>query len=361
MNDVSTPLGRPSGVAARLHDGTCGPSVSFELYPPRSPAGSTSLWATIGELTSVAPDFFSVTYGASGSSRETSRAVVQWILRHTDVPVVAHLTCIDQPVDEVTQVAEQLVSDGVRDFLALRGDPPADATDWEPHPDGLPRASHLVELLRSVEERRPDVDHPFSIGVAAAPAALPADGAGDGPADGPCDDVRALLAKQDAGADYAITQVFFDVDDYRRYVDAATHAGVTIPLLPGIVPLVDPRRLRRLQAISGVVVPDRILDRLDAATDPEGRRLIGTAMGVDLVEQVLAAGAPGLHLYTFNQHAASLDLLEGAHLGGRGTLRRDHPDLAGRPRVMAPRPSITMTPEDDHDPARHDPARQDHR
>jgi methylenetetrahydrofolate reductase (NADPH) len=345
MNDASSPARCPSGVPARLAEREVhGPSLSFELYPPRSAAANEALWLAIARLTTAEPDFFSVTYGASGSSRETSRDVVRWILAHTDVPVVAHLTCIDSHRDQVREVAEALVADGVRDFLALRGDPPADATDWRPHPDGLSRASYLVELLRELEADhtasagRPAHDRSFSVAVAASPAALRAVAPGAdslAAAARACGDVRALLAKQEAGADYAITQVFFDVEDYVRYVDAVRAAGVTLPLLPGIVPLNDPRRLRRLQEISGVDVPSRILDRLDLEDDDDSRRAAGTAMGVELVEQVLAAGAPGLHIYTFNQHAAALDLLEGAHLGGRAAPRRTAGDLAGRPRVGA--------------------------
>lgn len=313
MDDAS-PATRPrSGVAARLHAATeLGPTVSFELYPPRTPAAGQNLWQTIDRLAEVTPDFFSVTYGASGSSRETSRAVVQWILANTAAPAVAHLTCIGAPEHEVREVAARLLEDGVRDFLALRGDPPAGATDWRPHPDGLQRASQLVTLLRGTEQA--SGRGPLSIGVAATPAAvLP----GTVPGDELCGDLQALLAKQAAGADYAITQVFFESADYTRYVEVARGAGVSIPLLPGIVPLNDPARLRRLQEISGVPVPSWILGRLDAETDELRRRAAGTAMGVELAEAVLAAGAPGLHVYTFNQHRPALELLAAAHLAGR--------------------------------------------
>lgn len=281
------------------------PSISFELYPPRSAAGEVSLQRTIEHLVGARPDFLSVTYGASGSSRETSRAVVSWILEHTDVPPVAHLTCLGAPAAEVRAVVDALVDVGVRDFLALRGDPPAGEPDWVPDPHGLHRASQLVELLRETEQ---DLGDPLSVGVAASPAALRGDPAA-------CGDLAALRAKQDVGADYAITQVFFDPQDYTRYVDAARTAGVHLPLLPGIVPLVDPRRLRRLEEISGVGVPTRILSVLENEADDDGRRAAGRDLGVELLTAVLDAGAPGVHLYTFNQHAASLDLLAGASLG----------------------------------------------
>ncbi|WP_024286119.1 methylenetetrahydrofolate reductase [Cellulomonas sp. KRMCY2] len=325
MNDVPAPARRPSGVAARLQDAVAlGPTVSFELYPPRTPAANETLWSTIARLAEATPDFFSVTYGASGSSRETSRAVVQWILAHTSAPAVAHLTCIGAPRPEVQGIAAGLLADGVRDFLALRGDPPAGATDWQPHPDGLERASELVSLLREIEPASEGAA--LSIGVAATPAAVPP---GTLPGDELCGDLQALLAKQAGGADYAITQVFFDPEDYTRYTGVARAAGVTIPLLPGIVPLNDPARLRRLQEISGVPVPASILARLDAETDELRRRAAGTAMGVELAEAVLQAGAPGLHVYTFNQHRAALELLAGAHLDARSRAPRTDADLAG--------------------------------
>jgi methylenetetrahydrofolate reductase (NADPH) len=319
---------RPSGVAARLHDaGTPRPAVSFELYPPKTDATRAALAQTITRLAVAAPDFFSVTYGASGGTRHVSHDVVRWILANTEADVVAHLTCIGLPWAEVRRVAEQFIDDGVRNLLALRGDPPADVPDWRPRPGGLVHASELVARLRDLGEER---GVPLSIGVAATPTnrwAVPPE-----PPVPDDDDVLALLAKQRAGADYAITQVFFEAETYLRYRDAARAAGVTIPLLPGIVPLDNPARLRRMQAISGVPVPPSVLVRLDAAPDDAARCAEGRAMGAALVGEVLDAGAPGLHIYTFNQHAAALDLLEGAHLGGGGTA----PALAGRPQDTAP-------------------------
>ena len=302
--------GRPSGVAARVTAPE--PSVSFELYPPKTDATRAALPDTLVRLAEARPDFFSVTYGASGSTRHISHDVVRWILANTGTDVVAHLTCIGLPWAQVRPVAEQFLADGVRNLLALRGDPPADVPDWRPEPGGLRYASELVTHLFELGD---ELGVPLSVGVAATPSAhwqVPYHPSEDG--DDAGDDIQALLAKQEAGADYAITQVFFEVSSYTRYLAAARTAGVTIPLLPGIVPLTDQKRLRRLQEISGVPVPPEILQRLDVATDLAERRAVGTAMGVDLVHQVLAAGAPGLHIYTFDQHTAPLDLLEGAHL-----------------------------------------------
>jgi len=293
----ATPDALPARLAASAE---LGPTVSFELYPPRSPAAATTLWErTLPALVDVRPDFLSVTYGASGSSRDTSRDVVRWVLERTDVRPVAHLTCLGSAREDLRAVARAFLADGVRDFLALRGDPPSDGS-WTPTGDGLERASELVALLL---EEQPGVD----VGVAATPSLL----TGVDPA--ACGDLHALRAKQDAGATYAITQVFFEVESYMAYVAAARDAGITVPLVPGLVPLGDPKRLRRLAEISGVPVPARILDTLDAETDAERRAAAGLAMGAELVQAVLEAGAPGVHLFTFNQADASVALLD--HLG----------------------------------------------
>lgn len=311
MNDHDSTQATRAGVAARLASvPTAGPSVSFELYPPKTETTRAALPATIARLAQARPDFFSVTYGASGSTRHVSHDVVRWILANTASDVVAHLTCIGLPWDEVRPVAEQFIDDGVRNLLALRGDPPAGVPDWQPQPGGLRRAAELVERLHRLGSER---GVPLSVGVAATPTnrwvAPPATPEPDD------DDIQALLAKERAGADYAITQVFFEASSYITYRDAARAAGVSIPLLPGVVPLANAARLRRLQQISGVPVPAAILARLDAAgDDDERRRAEGRAMGADLVRAVLDAGAPGVHVYTFNEHAATLDLLEGVHL-----------------------------------------------
>lgn len=297
------PATRPTGVAARIAD-PARRTVSFELYPPRTEAGMSSLKRALEHLVAVGPDFISVTYGASGSTRETSREVVRWLKTNTDVDVVAHLTCVGVPWAQVRATAEGFLEEGVRDLLALRGDPPRGVAEWTPHPDGLRSGSELVGLLRELGREH---GVPLSIGVAATPSARWA-GPGQEPEPGQ-DDVQALLAKQQAGADFAVTQVFFEPAGYERYVAAARAAGVTLPVLPGVVPLVDPVRLRRLAEISGVPVPGAVLERLDAAADAAERAVVGRGLGQELVAAVFAAGAPGVHLYTFNTHPASLDLL----------------------------------------------------
>ncbi|QDB80607.1 methylenetetrahydrofolate reductase [Georgenia wutianyii] len=274
------------------------PTVSFELYPPRTPAAAAAAWETVERLAAAAPDFFSVTYGASGSARDASRQLVQRILAETSVTPIAHLTCVDSTREELRQLVRELVDDGVRDFLALRGDPP----DGRPatRPGGLSRSSQLVALIRDVERERLG-GRGLSIAVAAYPA---------GTSHTRAQDVAALLEKQEAGADYAITQVFYDPAAYADLVAEARAAGVHLPVVAGIIPLTEPRRLTRLAALTGVPVPDDVLDLLAAAPDDEERHRVGVAATVRLAEGVIAAGAPGLHVFTFNQYRPALDVVE---------------------------------------------------
>ncbi|WP_163544223.1 methylenetetrahydrofolate reductase [Occultella kanbiaonis] len=287
------------------------PTISFELYPPRTPKGEVSLQRTVLDLAQIGPDFFSVTYGASGATRQTSRDLICSILRDTPVTPIAHLTCVGASEADLTEYISGLLDEGVRDFLALRGDPPAGQEDWQPHPDGLTRASQLVALLRSVVAARLGPADPVSISVAAYPGG---DYGPDGQAVVDPSDVAALLEKQDAGADFAITQVFFDPAHYAELVSAARAGGVRIPIIPGLIPLTDPKRLRRLEELTGVRVPEQLLDSLDSAASPDEAYQRGLTASVDLIDGVLAAGAPGLHLYTFNSAKAALDLLDRAGL-----------------------------------------------
>ncbi|GIG41555.1 methylenetetrahydrofolate reductase [Cellulomonas phragmiteti] len=306
------------------------PTVSFELFPPRNPDAAPRLWSTVRELETVEPDFVSVTYGASGHTRQTTRALVRRLLRETSLNPIAHLTCVGTSRDEITTIVEEFLDEGVRSFLALRGDPPAGEPDWRPHPDGVHTAAELVELLRDIEQRRCGRSpaqavrarvRPLSVAVAAFPRGNHATGGTR------AQDVQALLAKQEAGADFAISQVFFDAEAYLGLVAEARDAGVTIPIVPGIIPTTDPARLLRVQELTGVPVPQHLLDLLGAADDAAERHRRGTQAGVDLVNRVLDGGAPGVHVYTFNKHEAALDLLDGADLVGGRRCAVTPPDL----------------------------------
>ena len=300
------------------------PTLSFELFPPRDVDNAPRTWATVKALEAAHPDFVSVTYGASGRTRLTSRALVSRILRETTLTPIAHLTCVGTSRDEVATIVGEFLDEGVRSFLALRGDPPVGEESWRPHPDGLPTAAGLVELLRQIEADRCATSpaqavrarvKPLSVAVAAFPRGNAVTGSTR------AQDIQALLDKQRAGADFAITQVFYDAEAYLGLVAEAREAGVTIPVVPGLLATTDPARLLRTQELTGVPVPRELLELLGSADDERERHRRGIRFAADLVAGVLDGGAPGIHLYTFNRHEAALDLLDAADLTARPTPR----------------------------------------
>lgn len=279
------------------------PSLSFEFFPPRTEEAKATLWETVPLLAGVAPDFASITYGASGSTRVESRDVVRRLAEEHTIRPLAHLTCVSASRAEITEVIEEFLAEGVRDFLAIRGDPPQGVPDWRPHPDGLLYASQLVTLIREVAATHGVARGDLSVGVAAFPA-LHADERTRVQA------LEVLLAKQDAGADFAVTQVFYDADQYLTLVDDAHAVGFDLPIVPGIIPLASPARAGRLADLTGVRVPDSLIGALEAAEGVEAARAAGVEHAAALAREVLAGGAPGVHLYTFNRHQAVLELVE---------------------------------------------------
>jgi len=295
------------------------PTVSFELMPPRRPDAAPKFWETARRLVAVHPDFISVTYGAAGGDRQTARSVVSTLLDGTPVLPVAHLTCVGASREDVSAVIDDFLDAGVRTFLALRGDPPRDQPDWMPARGAVESSIELVHLLREVEERRCAQDSSTALRGAARPLTIAVATFTDGnPAAGTTreQEVARLLEKQEAGAGFAITQLFYEADSYTEFVAQARAAGVTIPILAGLLPTTEPRRLRRVEELTGVVPPQRLLAELDALPDPEAQHAHGIAYSVELAQRVLDAGAPGLHVYTFNKYRPALDLLEGVDLGG---------------------------------------------
>ncbi len=279
-------------------------ALSYELYPPRNAAAVQALWATIGELESTNPDYVAVTYGASGSNRTTALELLHRLLTETSLRPLAHLTCVGNTADELAGIISELLDHGVRGILALRGDVPEDAPAV-PRPGSLTYAQDLIELIRRVEQRRSALlcAGKVAIGVAAYPARHP-----ESPSEE--HDIEVLLTKQRSGADFAITQVFFHPEHYRNLVSRARRAGVNIPIIPGIMPLTSLRRVRRLGELTGVEPAPALLDALGRASDAGESRRIGVAATVDLARAALDAGAPGIHLYTFNEHGAALDVLD---------------------------------------------------
>jgi len=267
-------------------------SFSFEFFPPRDDAGERQLWQTIRELEALSPTFVSVTYGAGGSTRDRTLRITENIASDTTLEPVAHLTCVGHSRDELRRIIGDLAACGVRNVLALRGDPPGGpGHTWTRHPDGLDHAVELVELVRQLGD--------FTVGVAAFPEVHPE--AADAEAD-----ARVLAAKADAGAVFAVTQLFFEADDYFALVDRARTYGCDIPVLPGIMPITNLAQVARFAQLSGAAVPTWIVERLHAyEDDPVSVRAVGIEIATELCERLLAEGAPGLHYYTLNKSTAT--------------------------------------------------------
>lgn len=296
---------------------------SFEIYPPRHAEGMPALRETIRHLAAAGPQFISVTFGAGGSTTDRSLEVLTHILKTTEVPPLAHLTCVGSTYADATQVIRTFLDAGITRFLALRGDPPAGAVEGEPFLGDLESAAQLVQLIDRVQAERAAYSERDIPGVPGAARVVPpatvevavaAFPSGHPRSRHRFEDIDALLAKQAAGASSAITQLFFRAEEYLDFVARARAAGVTIPILPGIMPLTSPSRLRRVLELTGDPRPDAFADALDAAADGAAARRIGIDHAAALARDVVAGGAPGIHLYAFNNHDTVLAVLRDADL-----------------------------------------------
>lgn len=267
-------------------------TVSFEFFPPASDAGRLSLGKTIGELEALEPDFVSVTYGAAGSARNRTADVVGWMQGSTSFDAMPHLTCRGHRRDDVARLITEYRKVGVENLLALGGDPPSDgvevASDY----------TYAADLIDEVADTGM-----FSIGVAAHPEVHPRspDRATD----------RRHLADKLRRADFAITQFFYDVEHYVRLRDELVDLGVDKPIIPGVMPFVSIPALRRMSAMNGTDIPawlEARIERAEQADDPERIRRLGTDVAIDLCQQLVDVGAPGLHLYTLNRAATAKEI-----------------------------------------------------
>ena len=276
-------------------------NVSFEFFPPKTEQMEQTLWASIERLKALAPSFVSVTYGADGSTRDRTHRVVRRVLDETPLVAAPHLTCIGASRAEIRDIAERYWAGGVRKIVALRGDPPQGAGDYRPHPDGYAYAADLVRGLREVAD--------FDVAVAAYPETHPE-------AASPEADLENLQRKVDAGASRAITQFFFDPALFLRFRDRAVAAGITVPIVPGILPITNFQQLVKFAAVCGASVPSALHARFAGLDDDlETRKLIAAAVAIEQVEALRCAGVTDFHFYTLNR--AELTYAICHHLGLR--------------------------------------------
>ena len=297
-----------------------GPTFSFELYPPRNEQADAALQRALVPLVDAGPEFISVTYGASGSTRGVSLDVLRHLLNNTNVKPMAHLTCVGSSYSEASRLIREFLDAGVTSFLALRGDPPAGVAEDEMDLGDLRSAGELVQLIHRVQaERVPFTQEPVpgfpdarriragervTIAVAAFPNGHPRSRSRS-------QDLDTLLAKEAAGANLAITQLFFEADDYSAFVADARAAGVRMRILPGIMPVLSVARLHRILELTEERMPTGLLRDLEASDDPFR---VGVDHATALASELLSRAAPGIHLYTFNRHEAPLAVLAGAGL-----------------------------------------------
>lgn len=278
----------------RLRSGR--PVFSVEFCPPRDADEEQILWRSARRLEPLDPAFVSVTYGAGGSTRDRTVRTTSRIAQETTLVPMAHLTIVDHSIAELRNVIGWYAAIGVRNILAVRGDPPGDPNgDWVPRPDGFTYAEELVRLVRELGD--------FCVGVAAFPYGHPRSGDLDA-------DTQYLVRKLHAGADFAIAQLFFEADDFLRLRDRVAAAGCDAILLPGLMPLTTPRTLAKTVELSGARAPRWLTDRLEPLSgDPKAFRAAGIDVATELGSRLLAEGVPDLHFYTFNRAQATTEVV----------------------------------------------------
>jgi len=270
-------------------------TFSFEFFPPKSAEDDRLLWTTIRELESLRPDFVSVTYGAGGATRDHTIEITEHIASDTTLLPVAHLTAVDHSIAELRSIIGRLADAGISNVLALRGDPPGDPMgEWVAHPSGLHFAGDLVDLVRAHGD--------FTVGVAAFPYKHPRSLSVE-------EDTRRFIQKCRRGADYAITQMFFDAEAYLRLRDRVVAAGGQIPIVAGLMPVTNMGIIHRSEQFTGAPFPAELGDRFAAiADDPKAVRALGIDETSRLAQRLLDEGVPGIHFYTLNRSKATREV-----------------------------------------------------
>jgi methylenetetrahydrofolate reductase (NADPH) len=279
------------------------PVFSFEFFPPKTDEGQRILEQTLAELKEDRPDYVSVTYGAGGSTRERTVEITKWIKQDLGIEAMAHLSCVGEPKERLVEILGELDDCGVENVLALRGDPPRGQTEWKPHPGGLHYSVELIELIAG--------EFDYCIGAACFPEVHP---------EAPSleHDLRYARLKVERGAGFLITQLFFDNELYFDFVEEARAAGITVPMIPGIMPITNYKQIKTITGMCGASIPPDLVRELDErADDPEAVAELGVAYATLQCSDLLARGAPGIHFYTLNRSPATRAIL--------AALRAAHP------------------------------------
>ena len=267
------------------------PVFSFEFFPPKTDEGYATLRDTLDTLAADEPAFVSVTYGALGTTRDRTIEIVKWIKQDLGIEAMAHFTCVGATREELTATLGEIEAAGVENVLALRGDPPQGETTWTKTEGGLEYSTELIELLAG--------QFGFAVGAAAFPEVHPEAASSES-------DIEFLKAKQDAGAKFLITQLFYDNEYYFDFVARAREAGITVPIIPGVMPVTNFRQIKRITDLCGSEIPTALESELESREDdPEALAELGVAYATWQCADLLARGAPGIHFYTLNRSPAT--------------------------------------------------------
>jgi methylenetetrahydrofolate reductase (NADPH) len=279
------------------------PVFSFEFFPPRTDQGVAALFQAVEALRPLAPAYVCVTYGAGGSTRARTLELVKRLKHEIEIEAMAHVTCVGASRDELAAVLDELAEAGIRNVMALRGDPPRGETSFTPHPQGFRYASELVAFIRSEPGR-----WPFCLGAAAYPE-------GHLETRDPARDVANLKVKVEAGADFLVTQLFFENERYFQFVERARGAGISLPILPGIMPIQTVEQIERMTRMCGASLPRSLQAAMDVRReDPEAARELGLAYATLQCSDLLRRGAPGIHFYTLNRSPSTRAILSGLRI-----------------------------------------------
>jgi len=265
------------------------PLLSFEVFPPKTSSGEENLFKELSIMVHYKPDFISVTYGAGGSTRDKTLEIAIRIKKSFSIEPLVHFTCVGQSKDDIVSYLHYVQTLGFSNILALRGDPPMGETHFKPHPGGFTHANELVSFIRSMNH--------FTIGVAGYP---------EGHIEAPDldTDIANLKKKVDAGADFIITQLFFNNDKFYTFLDKTIKAGITIPILPGIMPLTSIAQLTKITTMCNPDIPNSLLQELEKCSQPDDMCKVGIEFTIQQCQQLRSYGVPGFHFYPLNKSAA---------------------------------------------------------